>query len=1751
MMKDNAQKVTVPVMGKFKNNNLFYFIVEYRKEKCNVKMLPFQVEAKTPSKISCLYFGRDDFGHLLLEQDLTAVLEDIYEVDCFYSFCNVGNIHYDEKLRSYYLELKDDYGFDHRLYNPNEQVRSINKIECCVKSISDGSLMLVNESFQLPESDNFNMTEREIQLFQKLHDDKVQDAKTFNKPAYRQYWNSIVDKYPDSAHFIYELLQNADDAGATNVEIYLAEEYLIFKHNGIERFTVSDVADDGNDDKPKGHINAITGIGFTTKGGELSVQNKIGKFGVGFKAVFQYTNRPEIYDDIFRFSLENYIIPTLIPEDHPLRKRGETLFLFPFKNPHKAFGEIHSKLKNMENPILFLNNLLKISWQLIADDVKHVYSKYVSNSFVKQDVMCELIQLHNEEQIRSIWMFSQNVKINNGNHRISVGYYLNKQGYIDTQVRPPIHCFFPTKESLGLCIISHAPFLLTDSRQNIKDNEDVNKVLMQQLAILAAAALPILCNIGINSDHLLINENILDIVPTCRIRSYIWDSAPTVDRNLFFESYRQIMLTQKVIVDRNGQYLSVKNCRIANPINIQELLSDEQLQMLTQNRSLGFVFSDISAKQKEKREYLESDLDVKVITSADIATLIKENKEFMNKQSDDWLHKFYYFLYTDAIKLWKLETASKNQVLPFRETPIIKTTCGTFVAPYDKDAPNVFYSTPNYIDIEREFFYVDSSLLNHANTRKFFDELGIREYDLKDTITQILVRNEKGGEIDDNILRKDLCFIYDYCSQTVSHEERPNLISEISRRLNVVYTLEGESYYGPISSVYDDSKHIDYFKENSEIKVIDCDFYQEVFDRYSKSKILSFLRELGLKSTPTIEESYTSIDRNQIYSYPNKRIKRILQDNYSTRDYEIREMIMPGLNYVIRKKLSKKDSLECDSLKKLSIKIWQWLSNEIEQEKNWHQMLINGFYYSEFSKTIDSRMFWLLKTSKWIFVDSLPKGTPDSFSRRQMLDAGYVKDEKLFDILGVRSTWEDSPDIPDDVKKCARIGKKFIDRIGDDPKKLKEFEEMLDRMEQRRTHQQNQTSECDDNSPEKRLRQPNVDEFFHEKENKKNRNEKQGMPPNLCFDCNISIEERMEKFKESQNDALELERRMVDLRNLAEKSPRYTKEWFEALLELEYKNYRENDASITSKAISISFQRVEKEKGSDRIYVLKNPAKPIPLGIEDVGGIAVKFLFSHKEEVEFSFEVASVRDFTLRLKAKIVDVDLLDRIDWTKCTYAEININNPVKLVGKLRGAFAQLNLPDRYNLKDNIRNDIEFVFGPPGTGKTTYLSKCINELVENSHRCKILVLAPTNKACDVLTTKLMGLGSCDSWLRRFVACGDQSIANQGFLCDRDSDAYKYDRCCIVSTIARLPYDGFGNPQIGLRDIMWDYVFIDEASMIPVAQIVYALYKFNDSKIIIAGDPFQISPIVREQAWVDENIYTMVNLNSFTNPKTEPHEFTITNLDTQYRSLSAVGRLFSEYAYNGMLKHYRQGEKPCGLVLNGMEISAINFIPFRVEKYDSIYGPRKLGGSNVQIYSVLFTVEFVKYISQQWNEQHPIEEVLRIGVICPYAAQAQLIDTMLQQRRELYPNIEIISGTIHGFQGDECDVVIAVLNPPKGLKGMPERIFLNRKNILNVAISRARDYLFVLIPHVDTDGYANLEQIHRIGAIAKTKCAADMSIINADMVEKIMFDDSAFIERNTFVTSHQMANVYTDAQKLYEVRIDENAVDIQINSELQ
>jgi|GEM_PF-338456 len=187
--------------------------------------------------------------------------------------------------------------------------------EECWFSFTNGTTIAL-----VPEAENLRrcvykvaiMTEQETLWFDDLTKDRLDSATTLDKPSMRGVQRSVVDKYSDQAHFIYELLQNANDVKATSARFRLESDGLFFIHNGSVRFTVSDpqTEDADTNSGALGHLNSITSIANSNK-----TEVSIGKFGVGFKAVFQYTQTPHIYDPEIRFKIERFIVPHLLETD--------------------------------------------------------------------------------------------------------------------------------------------------------------------------------------------------------------------------------------------------------------------------------------------------------------------------------------------------------------------------------------------------------------------------------------------------------------------------------------------------------------------------------------------------------------------------------------------------------------------------------------------------------------------------------------------------------------------------------------------------------------------------------------------------------------------------------------------------------------------------------------------------------------------------------------------------------------------------------------------------------------------------------------------------------------------------------------------------------------------------------------------------------------------------------------------------------------------------------------------------------------------------------------------------------------------------------------------------------------------------------------------------------------------------------------------------------------------------------------------
>lgn len=1568
---------------------------------------------------------------------------------------------------------------------------------------------------------NPRLSNRDRELFELLHQEKQDDARTFNKPGYKGIWAGVVDKYKEKAHFVYELLQNADDAKATEATFTLEKERLIFRHNGTVQFTISLESDTIN----KGHINAITGVGNSTK--DEKKGNTIGKFGVGFKAVFQYTQEPHIYDDTFWFKIEQYIIPTLLDEDFPGRKEGETLFMFPFSSPISSYQEIVQRLKNLDNPILFLRNLKSVVIEIPGED-KIIYDKSVIFARNKGDITHELLSLKNCGRNQRLHMFTKPIEIEDSDRKkykqyISVGYHLKDNGDLDDETPGKVFCFFPTAENFHLHCIVHAPFLLVDSRQQLKEDR-VNTKLKSELADLAAEALLILRDYGIETGHLLVTENIFNFIPPKDNRFY------TVADDTFRDEYIRLLENEQMLLGRGDKYISSQGALICRPISMMQIISDEQLEELyvdddefvdeddeyyddEEEENVSWHFLREQTQKIYKESYVEGildELDVNVFNGTNLATSI--TPEFMEKHGFKWAKRLYRHLISEQRNLWtpSEKTKSKSE-MPFRFSPIILTSAGKWVAPYlQSGAPNVYLPLTSSLE---DYQFVSDEYQSEDFLTTFLKDLGLKEPDSWDFIQSVVVKKHTAGvDLQDEELNDDLALVFDYFEK---HKNESSLQEKVEFLSSNFVARNTSGTCTPIGQLYDRSDElISYFGFTKQY--VNYETYKRFIDKYSIQDFKRIIYQLGVSICPKIVKV-------QRYS-----LSYVEQLKYDIKKYtwcSIEDYTLEGFSDIRSLNLN------------LSKAIWQWLSEQYNLKK-YQETVCTYQYYSVYTKTIATSLMRNLSELKWIVLLDNKAYSVSEVSLEDLEEAEYKIDYELIKIFGIEKKTKSLKELgaTDSQIHQNELGRAAA-ALG-----ITSAEQLLEWKQAYEEKMQKEAAASRQPSPNKAIPEPAEDNNpLHTNQRKTNLDEMSSSTshyPDRTPKVERSQDERVsditQKLADEANRRIEEENKRAQVGDLE----KYSKAWFRTLLELEYNSSSEPTGNRNG--VKITFERFRKENGSNRIYQLLNPSRNIPIWIEDLGGFAVKFTFFNRDDITFDFEVANVKDFTLRVKAKASDVELIDQIDWSRCSKAVIDVNSPVEIMHKLKNEFENLPYGDDYNFRDGLTDNLSFVFGPPGTGKTTRLAEIIRHKME-LESCRILVLAPTNKACDVLTRKLIETSKDDySWLGRFVATGEEFIENSGVLIDRASDLYTKAKCCIVSTMARLPYDGFtlSTEHELLRDIEWDFIIVDEASMIPLVQIVYAIYKL-DTKIIVAGDPLQIAPIVREEGWVGENIYTIVELDNFENPKTVPIQFNVEKLGTQYRSLPSIGTLYSEYCYNGKLKHNRTLKDSRNLPTGSIKAQQVNFVPFRVERFDSIYGAKKLQGSNVHVYSAIFSVEMCAYLAKA-----QVSDGVRIGVICPYAPQAQLINKMIEQRTDIPSNVEILVGTIHGFQGDQCDMIITVLNPPTGIKVAADRIMLNNRNILNVAISRASDYLFVLLPHPDSYGYENLIEINKLCGIANRKCSS-VALFNSEVIEKAIFNKKDFIESNTFVTTHQVANVYTSASGLYEVRIDENAVDIQ------
>jgi len=1577
--------------------------------------------------------------------------------------------------------------------------------------------------------------------FNELSKHRAHLASVLDDPALRGVKTSVVEKYSDQAHFIYELLQNADDAKATEVQFQLYEDKLVFIHNGTRRFSISNHTTE-NEDKELGKlgdINAITSIAHSSK-----IEASIGKFGVGFKSVFQYTLTPIIYDPGIYFKIHSFIVPEKLEKDYPGRGANETIFVFPFNHPDRpsniAFTDISEKLRSLDHPVLFLSKLNEIRFNILGE--RGGYSKTVHKDLNVEQTVQKLITLEqwDEDQFieEKLWLFS---RITDQGQTYSVGFFLDEKGKLMPK-QYAAFCFFPTKEVTNLNFIIHAPFLLTDSREGIHTSKEHNYSMIELLADLAADSLVYLRDIGLAEHQLLIVDDIFDIIPYEKNKFSEVSDKRKISFKPFYEAILEKMEQEKLLPTKDGYVSSEQACWASVP-QIAQLFSKEKLPQISGVKDAQWVFTsfgrqDTLRKNKVLTDYIESIIHVWLDESDLIDGWSRRNQqghfggiteEFIGQQSVEWLHNFYE---------WLSETRNRTNLI--RQKPIFLNHERKAVAAIDKHNQIVLFLPT---EVEGYTTVLDELLMNDK-TVAFLTQLGVKKPALRDEIYNhilpIYENNEKGIKTETHFSK-----FFTYYTQC-SKKESEKFIELIKDYKFVLYSsaVNKNVYRGTAQTLYLPTEFLrQWFKTKESTNFVMLDDYIKLVGEHQKEELIHFLKDLGVHDQPRIlERSLTLEQALEIHT----------KWDIATKYRKWTEKYIDGCEENIEAIIEQED-------KQLSLLVWQQLValNASMYSQISFKEIIYGkysyFYRNALQSSFDSTGITKLRTKPWLFDrDGEPVAPENTMVNDLALQYDVISNAALVILQYLKIQHGDATysHLTEEERKKLQI----VDAILDIP------EEELKRFAQQYRAKQKEVFNDDDDgesvtskpiSTEARIaeeigKRAISQQQDGEKEEELEKNEQEQRDEDEYIMPAVNFKQKIER--EMERGAHEIARiaRLKELTQQAFVQPKYSYGWFKALLDLEAYNQEEK---THSREISVSFAKVEREANTSRILILKYPNRYIPHSIEELADIPLDLYMQDGQKVRAIVEVVNVKSYTLRAKLK-PNVQL-DEVDLSLVKEAKIEAKNPVFLLEELRKAFHNLNFEDSYNMQQSLCENIEFVFGPPGTGKTTHLATEVILPLVNRENPKILVLTPTNKSADVLVRRLMDLDEQQSykeWLVRFGATNDSVIEQSGVFYDKTIDIQSFLKNVTVTTIARFPYDFFipnDEKRLHLSEINWDYIIIDEASMIPLVNILLPLYKKTPKKFIIAGDPFQIEPITTVDLWKNENIYTMVQLKSFKNPKTIPHPYEVTLLTTQYRSIPEIGEVFSRLAYGGVLHHHR------GTLIDAnpqfaekLDIQPLTLMKFPVSKYESIYRPKSLQNrSNYHIYAALFTFEYVKYVSSLLEEN---EKLFRIGIIAPYRAQSDLLEKLMSSYT--FPStVGVQVGTIHGFQGDECDMIIALFNPPVSISKSNE-MFLNKLNIINVAVSRARDYLVIVMPDDNTEKVENLTLIKQVEELFKAQ--SKWVEHHSQNIEELIFGSETYLEDNSFSTSHQLVNVYGKPEKKYEIRSETNAVDLQIFDDL-
>lgn len=785
--------------------------------------------------------------------------------------------------------------------------------------------------------------------------------------AIRQQWVKISEEnnfdfdsilagiYNDPSHFVYEVLQNAEDAGAKEISFSLFKDRLEIFHDGK--------------DFDFNNVDGITGIGISTKKEDL---NAIGKFGVGFKSVFAVTKTPTIHSGSYHFKIEDFVIPSAIENDGS----KQTQIILPFNHPSRTNEEVFvivsRKLESIGlKTLLFLKNLEEIKWQT-PEKSGHYFkdSDRFRNSENIRKVSI-ISKIEQDEEFEEFLVTEKPIEIDSHTLKVEVAYRIEKDDSGNESVvkekDSKLIVFFPTEKVTYLNFLIQGPYKTTPNRENIPLDDVQNKYIIEETADLVADSVTIIKEIG------LLNVSFLEVLPIDQNYS---------DEIIYSSIYKKVkekLLSEETLLPTSkSNFTNANHALLARGKELTQFLDNDDIRILF-SKQFWLDTNITYDRTRQLRDYLINELGVQEVDFEGFAVSIK--KDFIVRKSDDWLTDFFARL-LDQHSLWDKSLYQGRNAGILRQKPIIRLSDNSHIPPCDKDNKIQVYLPSG---TKSKYKTIKDTLTKNENSLKFLTELGLTKPDIFAEIRQFVFPKYRNPE--PNVFTEE--YLDDFeklliAFQKDTPDKQRELVADIEK-LYILYSTNSitglNDFRRPHDVYLKDNDLSEYFKGYDSVFFV----FDELNQKFSNENVFNdFMLAIGCENKPRRIPIKSSLSYDE---------KEKLRGNIGyTREIHTIDYQYEGLeNFLI------------DLTKQRSCILWSFLFNSLASCSRFSRYdFFKGEYCwfrrSQHYKKFESQFLKTLKTTAWLFDSDDNHILPSQTTLSELPDC-YSRDDDNVEIL--------------------------------------------------------------------------------------------------------------------------------------------------------------------------------------------------------------------------------------------------------------------------------------------------------------------------------------------------------------------------------------------------------------------------------------------------------------------------------------------------------------------------------------------------------------------------------------------------------------------------------------------------------------------------------------------------------------------------------------------------------------------------------